>query len=149
MSKKSPKIARLIESSYRAGLDPHYVGYFECFNRQDYYEAHDVLEELWLSQGKDCADYAFYKGLIQGAGAFVHLKLHYQFPTHRVHGARLAPSGRLFQLALTNLANYSSPHLQLDLNSVRGLWQETYHLLEQSSFTQNPWEPEKAPRITF
>ena len=25
-----------------------YNGYFVCFNRGDYYEAHDVLEHLWL-----------------------------------------------------------------------------------------------------
>ena len=27
---------------------PCYVGYFRCWNEQRYYEAHDVLEHLWL-----------------------------------------------------------------------------------------------------
>jgi len=149
VSKKSPKIAGLIRNLQRPGLDPHYLGYFACFNRQDYYEAHDVLEELWLAEGKCGPNYSFYKGLIQGAGAFVHLKLHHQFPTHRVHGARLAPAGRLLQLALNNLSPYASPHLQLDLNPVRNLWKNTVLSLEKSAFQQNPWHPGQAPQILF
>ena len=48
MSKKSPKIAALLEGCHGYPVDPHYAGYFACFNRQLFYEAHDVLEELWL-----------------------------------------------------------------------------------------------------
>ena len=48
MSKKSAKIAALIESCRGRKLDAHYLGYFECFNRGLFYESHDVLEELWL-----------------------------------------------------------------------------------------------------
>ena len=34
---------------WRAGPhDPHFAGYFCCFNEQKFYEAHDVLEALWL-----------------------------------------------------------------------------------------------------
>jgi predicted metal-dependent hydrolase len=147
MSKKSSKIAALIKDFECPGLDAHYVGYFDCFNRQDYYEAHDVLEELWLTEGKESPNYAFYKGLIQGAGAFVHLKLHYQFPSHHVHGARLAPAGRLLQRALHHLTPYGNAHLQLDLNPVRKLWQQTHQSLEQSDFQRNPWHPETAPGL--
>src|SRR5688500_13861280 len=31
-------------------LDPRYTGYFTCFNLGQYYEAHDVLEDLWLGE---------------------------------------------------------------------------------------------------
>ena len=48
MSKKSAMIAALIASCQGRELDAHYLGYFECFNRGLFYEAHDVLEELWL-----------------------------------------------------------------------------------------------------
>ena len=41
-------------------LDPCYQGYFRCFNAGDYYEAHDVLEHLWLKDGPAAANYAFY-----------------------------------------------------------------------------------------
>ena len=49
MSRKSAKIAALIEGCRGRDLDAHYLGYFECFNRGLFYEAHDVLEELWLA----------------------------------------------------------------------------------------------------
>lgn len=149
MSKKSPKIAALIQHAQRPGLDPHYVGYFQCFNRQDYYEAHDVLEELWLAQGKAGINYAFYKGLIQGAGAFVHLKLHYHNSEHHVHGARLQPAGRLIVLALNNLSSYPSEYEELNLDLVRSLWKNTHERLESTLYKINPWDPACAPQILF
>src|SRR2546428_12912527 len=87
MSKKHAKIAALIESCQGHDLDAHYLGYFECFNRELFHEAHDVLEELWLAE-KHGPNYSFYKGLIQLAGAFVHLQKH-----------RLRPASALFKLA--------------------------------------------------
>ena len=91
MSKKSAKIAALIESCRGEKLDAHYLGYFHCFNRGLFYEAHDVLEELWLPE-RTGPNGAFYKGLIQLAGAFVHLQKN-----------RLRPAAALFKLAATNL----------------------------------------------
>src|SRR5690348_623260 len=51
---------------------PYYRAFFKCWNEQHYYEAHDVLEQVWLK--KKSADDHFFKGLIQAAGAFVHLQ---------------------------------------------------------------------------
>src|SRR5881394_2506143 len=48
---------------------PYYRAFFRCWNEQHYYEAHDVLEQLWLNSESPEAD--FFKGLIQAAGAFV------------------------------------------------------------------------------
>ncbi len=46
---KSPKIDALIAGfPDTPGFDRHYTGFFHCFNAQLYYEAHDVLEEVWL-----------------------------------------------------------------------------------------------------
>src|SRR2546423_12627744 len=80
-------------------LDPRYIGFFECFNSQRYYEAHDVLENLWLERRDE--NYAFFKGLIQIAGAFVHLQKQFLRPTHPKDGRRLRPAARLFKLALS------------------------------------------------
>jgi hypothetical protein len=99
LTHKSPKIALLIEDCHGGKWDAHYLGYFRCFNGGDYYEAHDVLEELWLAEGKEGQGYDFYKGLIQIAGAFVHMKQHYYAPEHRAHGKRLAPAFRLLNRA--------------------------------------------------
>jgi hypothetical protein len=52
--------------------DPFYRAFFRCWNEQRYYDAHDVLEQLWLKT--DSSDADFFKGLIQAAGAFVHLQ---------------------------------------------------------------------------
>ncbi|MGB0582428.1 MAG: DUF309 domain-containing protein, partial [Limisphaerales bacterium] len=85
MSHKSPKISELIEHLQGGVHDAHYLGFFECFNRQLFYEAHDVLEELWLECRKTEKD-EFYKALIQLAGAFVHLQKN-----------RIQASGKLFR----------------------------------------------------
>ena len=45
-----------------------YRAYFRLWNEQDYYQAHDVLEHIWLQTTTD--DALYFKGLIQAAGAF-------------------------------------------------------------------------------
>ena len=67
---------------------PYYRAFFRCWNEQQYYEAHDVLEQLWLSTKSPDADY--FKGLIQAAGAFVHLQKHFEHPSHAKHSRRFA-----------------------------------------------------------
>src|ERR1700746_2327387 len=79
----------------------YYRAYFQLFNDQQYYEAHDVLEQLWLKAFE--ADTQFYKGLIQLAGAFVHLQKQFRRPTHPTDGRRLRSALRLFKLAHKNL----------------------------------------------
>ena len=54
-------------------LERDYAAYLECFNSGRYYEAHDALEPLWL-RVRGCAVANLLKGLIQLAGAFVHLQ---------------------------------------------------------------------------
>src|SRR5271154_1594779 len=122
MSKKSAKIAALIDNCRGKDLDAHYLGYFECFNQGLFYEAHDVLEELWLAD-RQSPNYAFYKGLIQLAGAFVHLQKN-----------RLRPSAALFKLARTNLAKYPTPHEGLDVVRVLGLIETWLAKLESGEF---------------
>src|SRR5690242_21786924 len=83
---------------------PFYRAYFRCWNEQLYYEAHDVLEQLWLNT--DSADDNFFKGLIQAAGAFVHLQKNFEHPSHAKHRRRLRPAVRLFELAEKNLSSF-------------------------------------------
>src|SRR5262245_52833141 len=71
MSSKSNRIEELIQRFQGGPIDAYFLGYIECFNRQLYFEAHEVLEQLWLPQ-RSGPDGDFYKGLIQLAGAFVH-----------------------------------------------------------------------------
>lgn len=105
MSKKSGSIAARLAQFQGQELDAHYLGYFDCFNRQLFYEAHDVLEEFWLAD-RQGPDGDFYKGLIQLAGAFVHIQKN-----------RGGPAGALFRLARANLQKYPRHHWQLDVQA--------------------------------
>ena len=125
----------MIEAFQGRELDAHYLGYFECFNRQLYFEAHDVLEELWLQQ-QGGANYSFYKGLIQLAGAFVHLQKN-----------RLRPAAALFQLAKANLNQYPPVHEKLDLAAVLRLIERWLQALESGNFQINPLTPVNLPEL--
>lgn len=135
MSNKSAHIAERIASFVGRDLDAHYLGYFDCFNRQLFYEAHDVLEELWLADRRG-PNGAFYKGLIQLAGAFVHLQKQ-----------RLRPAAALFQLARANLEKYPGRHERLEVDRVVALidsWQAELRALD---FAVNPLRSDNAPRL--
>jgi predicted metal-dependent hydrolase len=135
VSKKSGRIAEMIQSLHGRELDAHYLGYFECFNQQLFYEAHDVLEELWLEQRGQAND-LFYKGLIQLAGAFVHLQKN-----------RLRPSAALFKLARTNISKYPEMHEALDVRSVLRLIEDWLGQLESANFEVNPLRDDNAPKL--
>ena len=126
---------------------PCYLAYFSCFNDGGYYEAHDVLEHLWL-KGRD-ENYAFFKGLIQLAGAFVHLKKQFERPTHPKDGRRLHPAVRLFRMALKNLEPYPNPYMGLDLDQVREIACAMIARIEGNQFTINPWTPESRPQLVL
>jgi predicted metal-dependent hydrolase len=137
VSHKSARIAAMIESFRGHELDAHYLGYFDCFNRRLFYEAHDVLEDLWL-EDRHGADGNFYKGLIQLAGAFVHLQKD-----------RLRPAAALFKLAQANLAKYPNIYKQLDVKLVQVLAQKWLQNLEQDGFKLNPLTAANGPQLTL
>jgi len=135
VSHKSARIAARIESFRGQELDAHYAGYFDCFNRQLFYEAHDVLEDLWLKD-KFGPNGAFYKGLIQLAGAFVHLQKN-----------RPRPAAALFKLALANLEKYPRKHEHLNLAAVCQLIQKWLGSLEAARLEKNPFTGGNAPKL--
>jgi hypothetical protein len=112
-----------------------YLGYFHCFNRGLYFEAHEVLEKIWLPDRKG-PDAAFYKGLIQLAGAFVHLQKN-----------RAVPAASLFKLAQANLKLYPDIHHSLDLRDVLRLVQSWLDRLEHDPVGGGYLTGKEAPRI--
>ena len=145
---KSDRISALIGQPCpgpAAALDPHYTGFFTSFNAGRYYEAHDVLEHLWLR----CRDgnALFYKGLIQIAGAFVHLQKQHLHPLHPKHGRRLRPAVRLFQLGAKNLAPFAPRHLDLDVAALLARCAQLAEEITAADYARNPWHPEHAPRV--
>ena len=125
--------------------NPYYLGFFHCWNEQRYYEAHDVLEQLWLNTESPNAD--FFKGLIQAAGAFVHLQKRFEHPSHAKHSRRLPPAVRLFRLAEKNLANFAPWHHALDVAALCQLLSRYADEIVASDYTINPWSPETAPKL--
>ena len=104
MSDKSSKVSARVAHIDAMGWDPRYAGWFACFHRGEYFEAHDVLEDLWLEQGRDAPDHGFHKGLIQVAGAFVHAQK-----------GRAGPAVALLRLARSYLGRYPATHHGLDV----------------------------------
>jgi predicted metal-dependent hydrolase len=156
------------------------TGYIRLFNEQRYYEAHDVLEHLWLQPtdpgssdkssdfAKDFGEHsrpeleskvsrtassdkrsenALLKGLIQFAGAFVHLQKQFQRPDHPTDGRRLRPAWRLFKLAHKNLLPFGIVYRGFQVESALRLSEQETRLLENDHFRSNPWNPENAPRL--
>jgi predicted metal-dependent hydrolase len=137
MPGKSEKIAALIEQFRGQNHDPHYLAYFDLFNRGLFYEAHDVLEILWLPQRK-APKGDFYKGLIQLAGAFVHLQKN-----------RLKPAAALLKLTRTNLKKFGDSYEELGLSAVHQLTNRYLDVLVSSDYETNPLASVGPPRIHF
>src|ERR1043165_2484170 len=125
---KGERISRFVQSlegdnprtgSGRMADHPYYRAFFQCWNERRYYEAHDVLEQVWLKDPTSPEDAQYFKGLIQAAGAFVHLQKQFEHPTHPKHGKRLGPAVRLFRLAEKNLAPFGDERHALDLVGFR------------------------------
>jgi len=151
---KGERISRFVAELAAEQVDPNqadiakhpfYRTFFQCWNQQRYYEAHDVLEQLWLNS--DTNDDQFFKGLIQAAGAFVHLQKNFEHPTHVKHSRRLQPAVRLFRLAERNLSVFAPKHHGLDVAAVCELLCGTADQIVASNYKTNPWSPETAPKL--
>jgi predicted metal-dependent hydrolase len=92
--------------------DPSYVEFFTRFNQQHFFEAHEALEALWLPQRRG-PNGAFYKGLIQLAGAFVHWQKN-----------RPGPASALLRLARANLWKYPAIHEGLNVAGTLAMVEE-------------------------
>jgi hypothetical protein len=87
-----------------AASDPRYFRGIDHFNRGEYFEAHEVWEDLWIEVNDETK--GFYHGLIQAAVA-----LH--------HARRGNPNGArsLFRRMRANLEGYRPAYLGLDVDS--------------------------------
>ena len=155
---KGERISRFVESlatdeprALGGGIaaHPYYRAFFRCWNEQQYYEAHDVLEQVWLGNAISPDDAQYFKGLIQAAGAFVHLQKQFEHPTHPKHGRRLAPAVRLFRLAEKNLAPFGAERHAFGLTSFREMLGRYARAIIESDHKTNPWSPETAPTVSL
>src|SRR5438128_12062850 len=138
---------RSLESGSTEGASQNYYSaFFQLWNAQKYYEAHDVLEQLWLVE-KNAELARFYRALIQAAGAFVHLQKNFQQPAHPKHSRRLKPAVRLCKLAEKNLATYSPTHHAPDVAALLELLRRTREKTVRSRVQSNAWPPDTAPKL--
>ena len=87
-------------------MDERYRKFFELFNERDFYECHEVLEDLWMETAGE--ERPFYQGLIQTATAFYHLQ------NGNFGGAR-----KLFTTGLEYLKPFPDRYLSFDLGPYR------------------------------
>jgi uncharacterized protein len=84
-----------------AAYDPRYLAGILLFNRGDYFEAHEVWEELWTDTAGP--ERRFHQGLIQAAVALCH------FCNGNVRGA-----AKLYRTSRDYMEKFPSPHWGLD-----------------------------------
>ena len=144
---KHERIGKYVDSRGTGRFPSCYELYFSHFNAGEYYEAHDVLEHLWL--GCSDSNATFYKGLIQIAGGFVHLRKQFLRPMHPKDGKRLAPAGRLLTLGASNISSFGPLHMGLDVDKLSALCNELSLGIQSSGFRVNPWSLEGRPTISL
>lgn len=84
--------------------EPLYVQFLYLFNvERDYYECHEVLEELWLERGRPLV----YQGLLQAAVALYHY-----------NKGNLAGARKLLRAAKDKLEAYPNQTLGIDLHKL-------------------------------
>lgn len=111
-----------------AEYDPRYLAGIDHFNRGEYFEAHEVWEDLWHDTAGP--DRRFYQGLIQAAVAVYHAG------NGNARGAR-----RLYHSGRRYMSAYPAGHLGLD---VRAFWAALEAAL--ADFLPDPAPPDAALR---
>ncbi len=106
--------------------EPRYLAGILFFNRQDYFEAHEVWESLWMDTAGE--DKRFFQALIQAAVALYH------FGNGNLRGA-----AKLYTSSRNYMEKYGSPHLGIDTGR---FWQDMERcfasLLEEMRNNPNP-----------
>lgn len=80
-----------------------YYQFFEKFNQGEYYECHDLLEEIWMTDKQN----KFLQGMLQVAVAIYH------FQNGNIKGAKL-----MFDSSYNYLLNYQPRYWDLELQPV-------------------------------
>ncbi len=86
-------------------LSQNYLEYFRLYQEEKFFEAHEVLEDLWHRTHDK--DRKFYQGLIQLAAALVHFQRE-----------NLAGTQKLFKTASRYLEPYAPQYKDLDLEKI-------------------------------
>lgn len=95
--------------------DERYLAFISYFNRErDYFECHEVMEELWLEEGR----HPLLQGLLQAAVGL-----------HHWHNDNFTGAVKLTEAGLAKLSAYADVVLGLDVARLRGEMETTLALL--------------------
>lgn len=108
-----------------------YYEYFRLFNEGDFFEAHEVLEDLWVVETGEIRDY--YKGLIMAAVAILHWR------RGNASGAR-----KLYRDASRYLRRFPGVYEGFELERFRGWLDEAFLPLIEDPHAPAPKE---VPRL--
>ena len=86
-------------------VDPRFKKGLELFDQKEYFECHEVIEELWLETPADHPHRDLYKGVIQAAAAI------YQLERGILSGAK-----GLFKTSVGYLEKYRPQALGLEID---------------------------------
>jgi len=113
-----------------------YLEGIKHFNECDFFEAHEVWEELWTDYRGPSRK--FYQGLIQAAVALYH------FGNGNIRGAR-----KLYHSSSEYLASYRPKHLGLDLEKFLSEFEQCFTnvIASTEEFPQIEVEPDLIPEI--
>ena len=89
----------------------------EEFNRGDYFECHETLEEVWMVEVGE--DKRFYQGLIQLSVGCFHLL-----------NSNLRGAASQWEKGITKLTDYGDEHLGVDLKMLLGQMHRCQQMLE-------------------
>lgn len=104
------------------------------FNQEKFYECHEALEEIWLSEKGP--NRLFYQGLIQVASAF-----------HHAQKKKLKPALTCLSKGIEKLSSYPDFFLGIDLKSLLDELKEWSDPLNQSLIHTKPFQISSFPQI--
>lgn len=116
--------------------DPRYLEGIEHFNVCDFYEAHDVWEELWTDYRGPSRTY--YQGMIQAAVGLFH------FGNGNIRGAK-----KLYYSVKNYLEPFRPKHLGLDLEKFLSEFDRCFApvIASTEEFPEIEIDPETIPEI--
>ena len=105
------------------------------FNREEFYDCHDTIEEIWLQESND--EQPFLQGLIQAAVAF-----------HHYQDGKLGAARSMLSLAIEKLEGFPETHHQVLLKEfLEGLSAWKTGLDQAISLKTETSIPDTYPRI--
>jgi predicted metal-dependent hydrolase len=117
-------------------VDPRFKKGLKLFNEGNFFECHDVIEELWLETPPDDPHRNLYKGVIQAAAAI------YQFKRGILSGAM-----GLYKSSTGYLSRYLPSALGLDVQ--RFIQEMDFCFSTLTSGKKAKFSPAIAPKVKY